>query len=108
MAIISNSVGSTDDKEGKEAEVVEKTLGLPVIRHERKKPAVRDDILDHFDTKDAEKIAVVGDRILSDVVMGNSHGMFSIYVEPFDTKDENFMVKMVREFENRALPHITP
>ena len=47
-ALLSNSVGSRDDPENKEAKIVEKTLGLQVIRHEKKKPAVRDDILLHF------------------------------------------------------------
>ena len=44
-------MGSRDDPENIEAKIVEKTLGLSVIRHEKKKPAVRDDILLHFTEK---------------------------------------------------------
>lgn len=33
MAILSNSAGSKDDKNYEEAQVVEKTLGVKVIRH---------------------------------------------------------------------------
>ena len=84
MAVLSNSVGSKDDPGHAEAIIVEGTLGMAVIRHERKKPAVRDDVLDHFKTQDIEKVAIVGDRILSDIVMGNNHGMFTIYVEPLN------------------------
>ena len=50
----------------------------------------------------------MGDRILSDVVMGNSHGMFTIYVEPICTKRENFVVRLVRLFEDKVLPFMTP
>ena len=48
MAILSNSVGSKDDPEGREAKKVERTLGLKVIRHVNKKPAVSEEILQHF------------------------------------------------------------
>ena len=50
----------------------------------------------------------MGDRILSDVVMGNSHGMFTIYVEPIDVRSENSMVKLVRKFEDSGLKWILP
>ena len=38
VAILSNSVGSSDDVGYKDAERTEKKLGLSVIRHKRKKP----------------------------------------------------------------------
>ena len=48
MALLSNSVGSKDDPEHSEAKTVESTLGISVIRHDKKKPAVHDDIMHHF------------------------------------------------------------
>ena len=45
VAILSNSAGSKDDPGHKEAKVIEETLGLPVIRHKLKKPAVHSDIM---------------------------------------------------------------
>jgi phosphatidylglycerophosphatase GEP4 len=48
MAVLSNSVGSKDDPEHAEAELVEKSMGVSVIRHKKKKPAVHDDIMHHF------------------------------------------------------------
>jgi phosphatidylglycerophosphatase GEP4 len=48
MAVLSNSAGSKDDKDYADAKAVEETLGIKVIRHKSKKPAVRDDILHHF------------------------------------------------------------
>ena len=93
MAILSNSVGSSDDKNYKEAIEVEKTLGLKVIKHVYKKPNVLNEIKDHFQIVDVDvdvdvgdgedellygctlektsQIAIIGDRILSDIVMGN-------------------------------------
>ena len=53
IAILSNSAGSRDDKNHKEAKSVEQSLGLKVIRHELKKPAVCDDILKHFEAQEA-------------------------------------------------------
>ena len=40
--------------------------------------------------------------------MGNQFGFFTIYVEPIDSRRENFIVKLVRKFENKVLPLILP
>jgi phosphatidylglycerophosphatase GEP4 len=39
VAILSNSIGSSDDRNYSGADRVERNLGLPVIRHLEKKPA---------------------------------------------------------------------
>lgn len=41
----------------------------------------------------------VGDRFFTDVVFGNSHGMLTIYVEPFTSKGDNPMVRFMRSSE---------
>ena len=45
-----------------------------------KKPEVREDIYLHFNDPEikASEIALVGDRLLADTVMGNTHGYFTI------------------------------
>jgi predicted HAD superfamily phosphohydrolase YqeG len=53
-------------------------------------------------------IAIVGDRILSDVVLGNHLGMFTIYVDPLHVDRENKVVRFVRGFENKILPKLSP
>lgn len=63
-----------------------------------------EDITRHFNTKDNKDIAIVGDRLLTDIVMGNQFGFFTIETKPFTTKRENFMVRLSRAFENRILP----
>ena len=76
-----------------------------MIKHQRKKPEVTEDILNHFSISDNERIriAMIGDRMLSDIVMGNFNGYFTIYVSPFDISKENFMVKLVRKVESKLL-----
>jgi phosphatidylglycerophosphatase GEP4 len=108
IAILSNSVGSKEDKGYKEATIIEEALGIKVIRHVNKKPEVNEDVLVHFGTKEPSSIAMIGDRILSDCVMGNTHGYFTIYCEPFDTSPENFMVKLMRKVERNIIPLIAP
>ena len=108
VAIISNSVGSADDPGYREAKEVERSLGIAVIRHQHKKPRVLKDVLDHFKCIEEDRVAVVGDRILADVVMGNSLGFFTIYVDPLDTSRENFAVRLSRKFEDKILPVICP
>ena len=83
-------------------------MGIKVIRHKRKKPAVREDILHHFEAREEHLVAVVGDRILSDIVMGNNFGMFTIYVDPLNLQHENYVVRFIRAFENRILHWVTP
>lgn len=66
------------------------------------------EIKDHFNCIEEERIAIVGDRILADVVMGNRFGFFTIYVSPIEPSKENLMVKVVRRFEDKVLPWILP
>ena len=46
--------------------------------------------------------------MLSDIVMGNKYGFLTILVEPFDTTKDNFVVKLVRKFEDLLLPLVCP
>ena len=81
VAVISNSAGSQDDKDGVEAHHCEQELQLKFIRHKLKKPNVLPDILNHFeDCCDPAEIAIVGDRVPTDIVMGNKFGCFTILV----------------------------
>jgi predicted HAD superfamily phosphohydrolase YqeG len=81
-----------------------------VIRHINKKPAVHGAILEHFGLteKDRALIAMVGDRILTDTLMGNASGFYTIDTRAFSFKRENYIVKAVKHFERNLLPYITP
>ena len=45
-------------------------------------------------------MCLVGDRILTDIVMGNYYGMVTVQVQPFTGDGENMVVKVMRRFEN--------
>ena len=108
VAIVSNSVGSKDDHGYKEAILLESALGISVIRHQHKKPDVSLEIQQHFNLSldQAWRVAMIGDRTMSDTIMGNQLGYFTIEVQPFDTARENRVVKAMRWVEGNVLPLI--
>lgn len=87
LLIVSNSAGSNDDSKGKEAVLLEEATGIKVLRHSIKKPGCGSEILDYFrnlpDTRNISprQIVVVGDRLLTDVMMANMMGSWSIWVK---------------------------
>eukprot|EP00605_Chrysophyceae_sp_TOSAG23-4_P001375 GSChrysophyteH1.ASY1.ANO1.1495.1 assembled CDS len=111
IAILSNSVGSNDDLNFAGAAAVEEVLELPVIRHKLKKPACFDEVRQHFasvrkvasESIDASEICMVGDRSLTDVVFANTHGMYSIHVEPLNASADHPVPRVVRTVESRVL-----
>jgi len=102
LAILSNSAGSKDDLNFKEAKEIELKTGLQVIKHKYKKPKVYNEIIDTFgiknDIKNSE-ICIIGDRLLIDIIMGKEYGFFTILVDPITTSKDNFMVRMMRKVE---------
>ena len=106
VAVYSNSAGLFQyDPDGKEADAMERALGIKFIRHATKKPAGDvDDVVAHFPTCDsAQKLIFVGDRYLTDVVYGNRHGMFTVRVAPFTTKGESLAIKSARKVEEAVV-----
>jgi phosphatidylglycerophosphatase GEP4 len=107
VAILSNSAGTLDDQNYTDAIHIEETLGIPVIRHREKKPGGLDEVLKHFDLKDPAELCVVGDRLLTDIVFGNLHGMLTAHTLPLCTGKENAkdnkVAKLIRSVENTAL-----
>ena len=63
VAILSNSAGLQQyDPDGAEAEAIEKKLGVPVLRHTKKKPAAEKAAVEaHFKSK-ASELVMIGDR----------------------------------------------
>ena len=88
ILIVSNTAGSTTSA-AHEAEAVylEKQLGLPVLRQhpQRRKPSCGPDILAHFKkhgvTVNPAEIAVVGDRLATDILLAREMGSWSIWCE---------------------------
>ncbi|KAK6533568.1 hypothetical protein TWF694_002506 [Orbilia ellipsospora] len=86
LLIVSNSSGTVDDKDGKEAIQLSQALSVPVLRHNVKKPGCMDEIITHLrscpdvNLESPSQIAVVGDRLFTDIMMANMMGAWSVWV----------------------------
>lgn len=73
---------------------MEETTGVKILRHSSKKPGCGQQVLEYFQSfpeigvSKASEIAVVGDRLFTDVMMANLMGAFSVWVKDgvFDEK----------------------
>ncbi|EPZ32732.1 HAD-superfamily phosphatase [Rozella allomycis CSF55] len=106
IAILSNSAGSMDDIGYKAASAAERSLKVPVIRHRLKKPDNGILIIRHFQVP-PQKIVVVGDRLFTDILMGNMDEMLTIHTQPLTAKGEELSIRYMRKFENTLLQYIT-
>ncbi|PIA18035.1 HAD-superfamily phosphatase [Coemansia reversa NRRL 1564] len=102
ILIVSNSVGTRDDPKGHGAERVERGLGVPVLRHVEKKPRCGAEILDALGADSPADIAVVGDRLFTDVALANLSGMVSIWTQVIvSEKGDNRAAALIRTLEHR-------
>ena len=61
-------------------------------------------MLDHFEGRVApHELAVVGDRLLTDVYFGNVHGMYTVHVGVLTLTGDNKAAALVRFLENRVI-----
>ena len=79
--VLSNSAGSGDDApEYTAAKACEAALGLRVARHpEAQKPQCLEGVVASLSVKDASTVAVVGDRLATDVLAANEIGALSVH-----------------------------
>lgn len=102
VILFSNSAGSPDDKDYKEALFLEQSLGARVLRHLERKPGGGQELLKFCKTPVApQNILVVGDRVLTDIVFANKNGFDSVLVDPLDPSRDNPVVRLVRTFERK-------
>jgi phosphatidylglycerophosphatase GEP4 len=98
VVIVSNSAGSFDDVGYQQAKEIESACGVKILRHSsgKKKPEGGQELMRHFGLNDGEKIIVVGDRILTDIVYANNIGAYSILCKNIITKrGDNKIASMV-------------
>ena len=110
VAILSNSAGTKDDKHYEDAIMIEKEMGINVIRHDEKKPGGLKEVLEHFKDQgvdDASQVCMVGDRLLTDVLFGNLYGMLTVHCLPLcsgeENKKDNKIANVIRKAENNIL-----
>lgn len=87
LLIVSNSSGTGSDKGYAEADLLERNTGVTVLRHTTKKPGCHGEIMDYFRSKtdlgvtSASQVAVVGDRLFTDVMTANMMGAHAVWVK---------------------------
>mmetsp|Transcript_7854 Transcript_7854/g.24746 ORF Transcript_7854/g.24746 Transcript_7854/m.24746 type:complete len:226 (-) Transcript_7854:26-703(-) len=104
VVVLSNSAGSGDDVDFEAAAASEKALGLPVVRHPTaQKPKCPPELLEALDAPDLKHVAVVGDRVATDVLLANLHGAVSVHVRPISPRGDQPFAAACRWLENRVL-----
>jgi phosphatidylglycerophosphatase GEP4 len=108
VAILSNSAGTDDDPQFDDGRAIEEALGIAVIRHSEKKPGGLAEVLRHFPhVDDPAQLCMAGDRLLTDIVFGNLHGMLTVHALPLCTGKENARdntpSKIIRAVENKIM-----
>jgi len=88
LLIVSNTAGATTwDRDGKLASEVQKSTGVAVLAHRVKKPGCGDEIMAYFKAHpeagvtSPSQIAVVGDRLATDMMLANQMGSYGIWVK---------------------------
>ncbi|KAI8393926.1 mitochondrial PGP phosphatase-domain-containing protein [Radiomyces spectabilis] len=104
IVIVSNSAGTNDDKDYKEADKLEASLDVSVLRHAEKKPSGGEALAKHLGPIPASEVAMVGDRIFTDVVFGNLNGHLTIWTRQVITEDgDNKPALFLRRMEHRLI-----
>lgn len=97
LLIVSNSAGTGSDPGHVEAELLEKNTGVKVLRHSTKKPGCHEEIMRHFrDAPDAgvsspSQVAIVGDRLFTDILMANMMGSHGVWIKDGTVKDNGLV-----------------
>ena len=102
--VLSNSAGSGDDAGFEAARRCERALGMRVVRHpSAKKPRCLPELLEALGCDDGSKVAVVGDRVTTDVLFANLHGALAVHTMPLTTAGDNRVAAACRSLENALL-----
>lgn len=87
LLIVSNTAGTSSAKGHAEADLLERRTGVTVLRHASKKPGCHAEIMDYFrtapdaDVTSPSHVAIVGDRLFTDVMMANMMGSHAVWVK---------------------------
>ncbi|KGK39377.1 hypothetical protein JL09_g1420 [Pichia kudriavzevii] len=84
LLIVSNSAGTNDDGGHEQAKIIQERTGVTVLRHSTKKPGCHNEIMQYFKDanvcNDPSQVAIVGDRLFTDVIMANMMGAHSVWL----------------------------
>ncbi|KAJ4351817.1 uncharacterized protein N0V89_007161 [Didymosphaeria variabile] len=100
LLIVSNTAGTDSDKNQAEAVILEKNTGVKVLRHSTKKPGCKDEVLSYFkqhpdsEVTSPAQIAIVGDRLFTDVMMANLMGGYGFWVRDGVIERKSFFARV--------------
>lgn len=83
---MSNTAGTDSDKNQKQAALLEANTGVKVLRHSTKKPGCKQEVMAYFQAHPdsgvtrPDQIAIVGDRLSTDIMMANMMGSYGFWV----------------------------
>lgn len=87
LLIVSNSSGTGSDKGFAEADLLQRNTSVEVLKHTTKKPGCHSEIMEYFRSKpetgvtSESQIAIVGDRLFTDVMMANMMGSYGVWIK---------------------------
>lgn len=87
LLIVSNTAGTDSDPNQVQAALLEKNTGVKVLQHSTKKPGCKAEVLAYFEQRpetgvtSPSQIAVVGDRLFTDVMMANLMGSHGFWIK---------------------------
>ncbi|OJD31169.1 had superfamily phosphatase [Diplodia corticola] len=99
LLIVSNTAGTASDPAHAQAELLQRNTGIRVLHHNTKKPGCRSEVFEYFrNAPDAgvtspSQIAVVGDRLFTDVMMANLMGAHGFWVKDGTIGPHSFFAK---------------
>ncbi|KAG4301760.1 hypothetical protein PCANB_001986 [Pneumocystis canis] len=100
LLIVSNSSGLLKTPYLHEADLLEKNLDVPVLRHEKKKPLCHFEVMKylkkHTQVTSPSQIVVIGDRLFTDILMGNKIGAWTIWIQNGIIKDIGLLHRIER------------
>ena len=97
VLIVSNSAGTISDPDGREADILNKATGVEVFQHSTKKPGCGEAVFDYLrgneklDLKHPGQVAIIGDRLFTDIMMANMMGAWGIWVRDGVVKDDGMV-----------------
>ncbi|KAF2859957.1 HAD-superfamily phosphatase [Piedraia hortae CBS 480.64] len=105
LIIVSNTAGSGDDPSLTDAARVEKATGVAVLPHSTKKPGCGVEVLkflreaDDVGITSPSQVAVVGDRLFTDVMMANTMGAHAVWVRDGVVEDRGLLTRVEKGLE---------
>ncbi|KAF2264829.1 HAD-superfamily phosphatase [Lojkania enalia] len=100
LLIVSNTAGTASDKHLSEAILLEKNTGVKVLQHSTKKPGCKSEVLTYLASQpdsgvtNPSQIAVVGDRLFTDIMMANMMGGYGFWVRDGIIERKSFFARV--------------